>query len=161
LAFSSAVGSKPGEPHDRLRGATNPQGHEWSKPSKLGGTARADLSQVWQPVVSGNRVWIFVIDIGGGAFFEQPHERSPTEPGLPDLGGPRETECVFIRDAWDRMRCRWRQLSAYAHRLVGFQQGKANNPRCTCLEDVRVFVIRSKANSRRPHQNLILCCAIL
>jgi hypothetical protein len=38
----SVSGSKPGEPHDRLRGATNPQSSVRSKPSKSGGTTRTE-----------------------------------------------------------------------------------------------------------------------
>jgi len=41
----SVVGSKPGEPHDRLRGATNPQGSVRSKPSKSGGTTRTERAR--------------------------------------------------------------------------------------------------------------------
>jgi len=33
---------KPGEPHGRLQGATNLRSRAWSKPSKPGGTARAE-----------------------------------------------------------------------------------------------------------------------
>jgi hypothetical protein len=34
LAATSSVGTKPGGPHGRQRGATNPQGSVWSKPSE-------------------------------------------------------------------------------------------------------------------------------
>lgn len=111
-AETSAVGSKPDEPHGRLRGATNPQGFGWIKPSQLGGTARAEPFVVWRTTISGNRVVLSETDTGGGAIFEQPHERSLTGLAWPASGGPRETGCVFEEDAWDRVRVEWRQLLA-------------------------------------------------
>lgn len=41
----SAVGSKPGGPHGRLRGATNPRGSVRSKPSKSGRTTRTERAR--------------------------------------------------------------------------------------------------------------------
>lgn len=69
-------GSKPGEPHGRRRGATNPHGLMWRKPSQSGRTARAD--QVRDVAIPNPRQ----LGIGtheehdGGAVFEKPQERS-------------------------------------------------------------------------------------
>jgi len=71
----SAVSWKPGEPHGRLRGATNPQGLVWSKPLKPGGTARAERARDWHFRALACQEWTHR-ERDGGAIFEKPHERS-------------------------------------------------------------------------------------
>lgn len=53
---------KRGEPHDRLRGAINPQGHSRSKPSQSGGTAGTERARC---VAAAGRRWVFGL-IGSG-----------------------------------------------------------------------------------------------
>jgi len=79
-----------GEPHDRLQGATNLQAVARSKPSKPGGTARAERARnlagpsrrVGLPNRSSIREWTRGGDVGGGANFGKPQERSPVRIGV-------------------------------------------------------------------------------
>jgi hypothetical protein len=88
---------KCGEPHDRLQDATNLQAVAQSKPSKPGGTARAERAQTLAgpsrraglPQKRSVREWTRDGDVGGGADFGKPQERRPVEPGVaaqPALG---------------------------------------------------------------------------
>lgn len=81
---------KCGEPHDRLQGATNLQAVARSKPSEPGGTARAERvrclagpsRRAGLPQRRSAREWTRDGDVGGGANFGKPQERSPVENGV-------------------------------------------------------------------------------
>jgi hypothetical protein len=88
---------KCGEPHDRLQDATSLQAVARSKPSEPGGTARAERARNLAgpsrradlPQKRSVREWTRDGDVGGGADFGKPQERSPVEPGVaaqPALG---------------------------------------------------------------------------
>jgi hypothetical protein len=78
--WTTTVGSKPSEPHDRLQGATNLRSRVRRKPLKSGRTTRAEHVQgvatlgLGQPRVDAHG------DVGGGAVFEELQERSPRRP---------------------------------------------------------------------------------
>jgi len=88
---------KCGEPHDRLQGATNLQTVARSKPSEPGGTARAERvrclagpsRRAGLPQRRSTLEWTRDGDVGGGADFGKPQERSPVGTGVaaqPALG---------------------------------------------------------------------------
>jgi hypothetical protein len=71
---------KHDEPHGRLQGAINLHGVERSKPSKSGGTTRTERDPRFGnfgPKEGFRSFWEWTHNItGGGAVFDEPHERS-------------------------------------------------------------------------------------
>jgi len=104
---SSVTALKCGEPHDRLLDATSQQAVARSKPSEPGGTARAERARNLAvpgrreglPQKGPAREWTRDGDVGGGADFGKPQERSPVESGVaaqpaPDPCGLAGSESV-------------------------------------------------------------------
>jgi hypothetical protein len=147
---SRRVGRKPGEPQDRLRGATNPRSRVWSKPPKSGGTTRAERVRMWQPRTSGNREHTHG-DVGGGAIFEELQERNPRPSG----GFGRPAGEGSEQNGWPSKRRRrygereWRKpfrIESWSGETL--TSGRANHPRRPMPCDVKTA---RHPTCRQPH----------